>query len=307
MRGGCGNFIKPVSRMGLAVALAQRGEVDAARAVADAALETASGLDEYFRGMGYAASATAALAAGDVGAAHDATERAWQCVRELCPAPERVAQRAFNAIEVALAEGDVVLARSLADDAVAVAANWHQATALLVRARIGIAEYRREEAGQDAHDALACAASCGAYLPLAGILECLADLAVDTDNQQAARLFGAAEACRQRIGLVRFKVHQAGYEASIEALREAMDVHALGAAWAAGSALSTEEAVAYAQRGRGERKRPNTGWDSLTPAEREVVRLVCDGLPSKDIAARLSSFHRGPCTPTRRTSTPNSA
>jgi predicted ATPase/class 3 adenylate cyclase/DNA-binding NarL/FixJ family response regulator len=279
-------FLKPVSRMGLAVALAQRGEVDAARAVADTALETASGLDEYFQGMGYAASATAALAAGDVGAAHDATERAWQCVRVVQP-QNAVAQRAFNAVEVALAEGDVVLARSLADDAVAVAANWHQATALLVRARIGIAEGRREEAAQDAHDALACAASCGAYLPLAGILECLADLALDTDSQQAARLFGAAEACRQRIGLVRFKVHQAGYESSIAALREAMDEHALGAAWAEGAVLSTEEAIAYAQRGRGERKRPNTGWESLTPAEREVVRLVCDGLPNKDIATRL--------------------
>jgi DNA-binding CsgD family transcriptional regulator len=279
-------FLKPVSRMGLAVALAQRGEVDAARAVADTALETASGLDEYFQGMGYAASATAALAAGDVGTAHDATERAWQCVRVVQP-QNAVAQRAFNAVEVALAEGDVVLARSLADDAVAVAANWHLATALLVRARIGITEGRREEAAQDAHDALACAASCGAYLPLAGILECLADLALDTDSQQAARLFGAAEACRQRIGLVRFKVHQAGYESSIAALREAMDEHALGAAWAEGAVLSTEDAIAYAQRGRGERRRPNTGWESLTPAEREVVRLVCDGLPNKDIATRL--------------------
>jgi DNA-binding CsgD family transcriptional regulator len=59
------------------------------------------------------------------------------------------------------------------------------------------------------------------------------------------------------------------------------------AIWAEGAALSTEDAIAYAQRGRGERKRPNSGWASLTPAEHEVVRLVCDGLPNKDIAARL--------------------
>jgi hypothetical protein len=51
-------------------------------------------------------------------------------------------------------------------------------------------------------------------------------------------------------------------------------------AWAEGAALSTEEAIAYAQRGRGERKRPANGWASLTPAE--VVRLVSEGLANND-------------------------
>ncbi|WP_081260851.1 response regulator transcription factor [Mycobacterium pseudokansasii] len=45
--------------------------------------------------------------------------------------------------------------------------------------------------------------------------------------------------------------------------------------------------MAYAQRGRGQRKRPSTGWASLTPAEFDVVRLVSEGLPNKDIASRL--------------------
>ncbi len=59
------------------------------------------------------------------------------------------------------------------------------------------------------------------------------------------------------------------------------------AAWAEGAALSTDEAIAYAQRGRGERKRPASGWGSLTPTELDVVRLLSEGLSNKDIAARL--------------------
>ena len=54
-----------------------------------------------------------------------------------------------------------------------------------------------------------------------------------------------------------------------------------------GAAMSTDEAIAYARRGRGERKRPASGWDSLTPTEQDVVRLVREGLGNKDIGDRL--------------------
>jgi DNA-binding CsgD family transcriptional regulator len=64
------------------------------------------------------------------------------------------------------------------------------------------------------------------------------------------------------------------------------------AAWAEGAALSTDEAIAYAQRGRGARKRPSSGWASLTPTELDVVRLVGQGLGNRDIAARLFISHR---------------
>jgi DNA-binding NarL/FixJ family response regulator len=76
-------------------------------------------------------------------------------------------------------------------------------------------------------------------------------------------------------------------EAWVAALRNALGDEDFDSAWAEGAALSTEEAIAYAQRGRGERKRPESGWASLTPAELDVVRLVGEGLANKDIAARL--------------------
>ena len=92
---------------------------------------------------------------------------------------------------------------------------------------------------------------------------------------------------RQRIGEVRLKVWDAGYEASVAGVRSAMDNNNFDSAWAEGAALSTEEAIAYAQRGRGRRKRPTSGWTSLTPTELDVVRLVSKGLANNDIAARL--------------------
>lgn len=51
--------------------------------------------------------------------------------------------------------------------------------------------------------------------------------------------------------------------------------------------MSLGEAVAYARRGRGKRVRPQTGWASLTPTEREVVRLVAAGCSNGEIAAQL--------------------
>jgi DNA-binding CsgD family transcriptional regulator len=157
-----------------------------------------------------------------------------------------------------------------------------------VRARVAIAQDERDEAERDAHDALACIADTGAYVAVPNVLECLAGLANDAGNyHEDARLLGAADAIRKRIGLFRFVIHQAGYEASVAALRDALGDKDFDAAWAEGAALSTEEAIAYAQRGRGERKRPASGWASLTPAERDVVRLVSEGLANKDIATRL--------------------
>ena len=83
----------------------------------------------------------------------------------------------------------------------------HLSAALTARARVAIAQGEPDQAERDAHDALACAADVEAYLPIPDILECLAGLAGDAgSHREAARLFGAAHAIRQRRGAVRFKL-----------------------------------------------------------------------------------------------------
>jgi DNA-binding CsgD family transcriptional regulator len=135
---------------------------------------------------------------------------------------------------------------------------------------------------------MACVADYGAYLQVPDILETLGELVGETgDYAEAARFFGAASAFRQRTGMVRYKVYGARYESSVTGLRAALGQDDFDAAWAEGAALTIEEAIACAQRGRGERKRPSSGWASLTPAELDVVRLVAEGLTNKDVAGRL--------------------
>jgi hypothetical protein len=103
-------------------------------------------------------------------------------------------------------------------------------------------------------------------------------------TQQGVRLLGAALAIRPRCGLPRFKVYDDDHHSLVAALRYALSDIEFHTAWDEGSGLSAEQAIAYAQRGRGERKRPSSGWGSLTPTELHVVRLVGEGFPNKDVA-----------------------
>jgi predicted ATPase/class 3 adenylate cyclase/DNA-binding CsgD family transcriptional regulator len=265
--------------------LAFQGDTSAARAAADAALEAAAEFGGIVEGMGYVGLAVAALAAGDVAAAADASEAAWQ---RLSVRRKFLAVNGDPMAEVALARGDLSAARRWADDAVSTMAGWNLSAALTTRARVAIAQGDPEQAERDAHDALICAVGVQVRLGLPDMLECLAALAVDAGSHgEAARLFGAAHGIRQHMGGVRFKVWDAAYEASVTALRDALGENDFDSAWAEGAALSTEEAIVHAQRGRGQRKRPNSGWASLTPTERDVVQLVSEGLGNKDIATRL--------------------
>jgi predicted ATPase/DNA-binding NarL/FixJ family response regulator len=273
------------SQVSLGHMLAYAGDTSGAHAAASAAVAAAADLGEFNQGFAYAALAVAALAAGDVDASAGAVEAALQRMKGQ---PDLAVVNVIPLAQVALAQGDLTSARRWADAAVSVAPGAHLMMALATRAWVAIAQNDPDQAERDARDALMRMADLKTYLIVPDALECLATLAVGAGSaREAARLFGAAQAQRTRTGQVRFKIYDDAYDTSVAALREVMGDNAFEEAWAAGAALSADEAIAYAQRGRGERKRPSTGWAALTPAEINVVRLVSEGLPNKDVAARL--------------------
>jgi DNA-binding CsgD family transcriptional regulator len=108
------------------------------------------------------------------------------------------------------------------------------------------------------------------------------------DHIEAARLHGAAVAECERLGIRQtFAPFDRRCAESVERARAALGSEAFDDACVAGAKLSMEEAVAYALRARGERRRPTTGWDSLTPTELQVVDLVRVGRTNRQVAEQL--------------------
>jgi DNA-binding CsgD family transcriptional regulator len=269
--------------MSESILLSFQGDSGRAQIAISAALEGAAEIGEYFERACTPNIALASLAGGDVAAAWEICERALPTI-----------DHRFNVVNInwvvhaAVAAGEFATATRVAEIAVSTSRGSWLALGLASRARVKIACGDPRSAEDDLHQALVAAGKSGAFLCVPDVLECLADLAGETDShQEAARLLGAADAVRQRMGAVRLKVHDAGNDQLATTVRNVLGDTDFEAGWAEGAALSTEQAIAYAQRGRGERKRPSSGWESLTPTELDVVRLVAEGIPNKDIAVRL--------------------
>jgi non-specific serine/threonine protein kinase len=85
----------------------------------------------------------------------------------------------------------------------------------------------------------------------AGIVMCLAGIAMVASAQgrfeRAAQLSGAAAARVDSLGYVLDPIDRAHYESAITMARAHLDEAAFAAAWAAGRAMSLEQAIAYAQ------------------------------------------------------------
>ena len=161
---------------------------------------------------------------------------------------------------------------------------WHRAQWEHCAAMVAMAEGNDEQAWTAAHRQLEAARAGGFELIAIDALSMLAELAERRANfQLAALLAGAEQAARERTGyVVPILVHPD--EAAPRAERLA---NQQPDAFAHGSSLDLERAIAIAQRMRGERARPSTGWASLTPTQRRVAALASVGTSNAAIAERL--------------------
>jgi DNA-binding CsgD family transcriptional regulator/predicted negative regulator of RcsB-dependent stress response len=191
---------------------------------------------------------------------------------------------------VALIENDLDGAGAKFEEALE-AAQKEQRLLYVPVAQLGLAAVERER-GNLSKAGGQCAAALEAFLAMDarpsvvhGLEEAAVISSMADDLLRAVRLFAAADAERGRLGYITGPRAAAALEPFRTAAMAAVDNDE--SATAEGARMTLEEAVAYARGNRGSRRRPPTGWDSLTPTEVSVVRLVRDGLSNATVAERL--------------------
>jgi predicted ATPase/DNA-binding NarL/FixJ family response regulator len=269
---------------------ASMGAVDAARERAAADLEQSR--QERLRlgtGVLMHALAAAALAAGDL-------DRAAQRAASLFEQESEVRYLAWHAQEilvaVALARDDSALAKVHVERLLTAAEpllnRRAQAVAHLGLARAVLLEGADRRAESLAHGALKVLADNGWRPAVIDALDLLAEIALfQRQHERAVRLIAAAGKQRSILGLAASAPARKRTERQLAAAGAVLGAENLKNSSDDGVRLSLDEAVAYAQRGRGERASAAHGWASLSPVERQVVELASHGLNNPTIAREL--------------------
>jgi predicted ATPase/DNA-binding CsgD family transcriptional regulator len=124
------------------------------------------------------------------------------------------------------------------------------------------------------------------YVP--GCLDALGEVAAGLgSDRDAVRLFAAAHRVRADIGSVRVPPEEDHWAAIDSRLRETLGRGAYEQARVEGAELTIDDALEWARRARGPRRRPSHGWEALTPTEARVAELVAEGLTNPAIGERM--------------------
>jgi predicted ATPase/DNA-binding CsgD family transcriptional regulator len=287
-------FTETIMRQWRAWLFATLGQLDAAETEAGLCWAAGrSGAVRLVEVIGPLAEARLAAARGDTATAVGALRRAADGGRPVAVVmfvPSALAALAC----MAASAGDESMAVAAVGEARAALGGGRQAiTAAALRYAEGVMAWHRGELADAEHLAREATVQWHRGSDRMGAcdgIELLGVLAAARERRaDAARLLAAADAARRPLQYL-----APGFTANRDAAARAASQtrHTLGddrfiQAWEEGQGLTLDDAVAYAARKGGGRKRPATGWASLTPAEREVVRLVSEGLRNDAIARRL--------------------
>ena len=288
------SFTETAMRHCRAVLFAILGQLDAAET--EVGLCWAAGRGGAVRLVGVAgplAEARLAAARADTAAAAGALRQAADGGRQVASVMYVPSALAALACLAAIA-GDQHTAEAAIDEARAELGARRQAiTAAALRYAAGVMAWHRGELADAEHlarEATVAWHRCGDRMDACDGIELLGALAAARERHtDAARLLAAAEAARQPLQYLApgFTANRGAAASAASQARDALGDDRFTQAWEEGHQLTLDDAVAYAARKGGGRKRPAAGWASLTPAELEVVRLVGEGLRNEAIARRL--------------------
>ena len=240
------------------------------------------------------------LAEARLAAARGDTATAVAALRRAADGGRRVAMVMF--VPFALAglacmaaiAGDESTAAAAVDEARAALGGRRQAiTAAALRYAEGVMAWHRGELAGAEHlvrEATVQWHRCCDRIESCDGIELLGVLAAARERfSDATRLLAAADAARRLLRYLApgFTANRSAAAGAVSQARDVLGEDRFTQAWEEGQGLTLDEAVAYAARKGGGRKRPAAGWASLTPAELEVVRLVSEGLRNDAIARRL--------------------
>lgn len=165
---------------------------------------------------------------------------------------------------------------------------WLTGRALHQLGRLARRERNLDKAEDLHHQAMASQLGHGFTPDISDSLDAIAGLAIELESwAEGVRLISATNVARGGIGSVRWSIDESEVATALNRASGELAEQAYTKAVEEGSLLLLDQAISYASRARGERRRPSSGWPSLTPTELEVVRLATEGLTNPEIAVRL--------------------
>ena len=239
------------------------------------------------------AEARLAAARGDTAAAVGALRRAADGGRRVASVMFVPAALAGLACLAAIAGDQSTAAAAVGEARTELGGRRQAITAAALRYAEGVMAWHRGELADAEHlvrEATVQWHRCGDRMDACDGIELLGVLAAARERfADAACLLAAADAARRPLQYLApgFTANRGAAAHAASQARHILGEDRFTQAWDEGHELTLDNAVAYAARKGGGRKRPATGWASLTPAELEVVRLVREGLRNDAIARRL--------------------